>query len=169
MTVPKLYPKSVYDHPPSNFDDVTEALAAKVKNAVAGFGTDEDSLIRELGDEPADHRMKLYFCYKEKYGDDLDKVMQKEMGKGSIGKCMQVRNTICCIASFLFVCFCWIVWLFCWIRRHVSRPWTACTLRGPFCIHGKGWNSRRFGTISNQLDFLLFPVRKWTLVHFAMV
>jgi hypothetical protein len=111
MTAPKLYPKSVYAHPPSDFDNVTEELAVKVKNAVAGFGTDEDALIRELGDEPADHRLKLYYCYKEKFGDDLDKVMQKEMGKGNVGKCMQVRTTqisfeymVYLLAVYLFVC-----------------------------------------------------------------
>jgi hypothetical protein len=131
MTVPKLYPKSVYAHPPSDFDDVTEALAAKVKNAVAGFGTDEDTLIRELGDEPADHRLKLYYCYKEKFGDDLDKVMQKEMGKGNVGKCLQVRSTkrkteiytsfvgaVWCTVWLLSIC--WLVgWLVGWILRRL--------------------------------------------------
>jgi Annexin len=132
MTVPKLYPKSVYAHPPSDFDNVTEELAVKVKNAVAGFGTDEDTLIRELGDEPADHRLKLYYCYKEKFGDDLDKVMQKEMGKGNVGKCLQVRATRHRFSLFLeYIGYTfWRSILFVWLFVSLDCPDGICRFFG---------------------------------------
>ena len=92
MPVPKLYPENVYGNPPTEFDDDVQKLAEKVQEAVKGWGTDENALIRELGDEPADMRVKLYHCYKEKYGKDLQEVMKSELGSGNLGTCMQVSR-----------------------------------------------------------------------------
>jgi hypothetical protein len=50
-------------------------------------------LIRELGDEPAENRIKLFYCYKEKYGKDIQAVMKSELGSRSLGMAMQVRKT----------------------------------------------------------------------------
>jgi hypothetical protein len=90
MPVPKLYPENVYGNPPTEFDDDVDKLAETVSEAVKGWGTDENSLIRNLGDEPADMRVKLYYCYKEKFGDDLREVMKAELGSRNLGMCMQV-------------------------------------------------------------------------------
>jgi hypothetical protein len=90
MPVPKLYPEDVYGNPPTEFDDVVNELAEKVQEAVKGFGTDENSLIQNLGDETAAMRVKLYYCYKEKFGDDICEVMESELGNNKLGKCMQV-------------------------------------------------------------------------------
>jgi hypothetical protein len=57
------------------------------------ISTDENSLIRELGDEPAENRVKLYYCYKEKYEKDIQAVMRSELGSRSLGMAMQVRKT----------------------------------------------------------------------------
>jgi hypothetical protein len=56
------------------------------------MSTDENALIRELGDEPAENRVKLFYCYKEKYGKDIQKVMKSELGSRSLGMAMQVRK-----------------------------------------------------------------------------
>lgn len=90
MPVPKLYPENVYGNPPTEFDDKVNKLAEKVSESVKGWGTDENALIRELGDEPADVRVNLYHCYKEKFGDDLREVMQSELGNKNLGTCMQL-------------------------------------------------------------------------------
>ena len=90
----KLYPSNVYDNPPTEFEDHITDLAEKIHKAVKGFGTDENALIRELGDEPADNRVKLYYCYKSKYGKDLMEVMESELGNRPLGFTMQVRRHV---------------------------------------------------------------------------
>jgi hypothetical protein len=91
MPVPKLYPENVYGNPPTEFDETVAQLAETVQEAVKGFGTDENSLIAQLGDEPSDMRVKLYHCYKKKFGEDIREVMKSELGNGNLGTCMQVR------------------------------------------------------------------------------
>ena len=86
----KLYPETVYENPPTEFDERIVELAEKVREAVKGWGTDENALIREVGDENAADRLALYYCYKEQFGDDLKKVMESELGNGDLGLCMQV-------------------------------------------------------------------------------
>jgi annexin A13 len=56
------------------------------------LSTDENTLIRELGDEPADMRVKLYYCYKEKYGKDLQQVMKSELGSNDLGTTLQLLS-----------------------------------------------------------------------------
>ena len=92
MPATKLYPDNVYENPPTEFSDDIQELAEKVRKAVKGWGTDEGALIRELGDEPASRRVDLYYCYKEKFGDDLCEVMESELGNKNFGKCMQVSS-----------------------------------------------------------------------------
>jgi hypothetical protein len=86
----KFYPSSVYDTPPTEFDDSTVELVEKIHEAVKGFGTDENVLIRELGDESADSRLKAYYCYQDKYGKDLREVMDGELGDNNLGFAMQL-------------------------------------------------------------------------------
>jgi hypothetical protein len=92
MTI-KLYPANVYENPPTEFDDKVVHLAEAVHKSVKGFGTDENTLITELGDEPAYIRAQLYYCYKQKYGQELRRVMESELGSGgNLGMCMQVSE-----------------------------------------------------------------------------
>jgi hypothetical protein len=88
----KLYPDNVYENPPTEFEDSIVELAEKINKAVEGWGTDENALIRELGDEPAENRVNLYYCYKEKYENDLQAVMKSELGSRSLGMAMQLLS-----------------------------------------------------------------------------
>ena len=99
----KLYPDAVYETPPTEFDDHIVELAGKVREAVKGWGTDENALLREMGDENAENRLALYHCYQQQYGDDLRAVMDSELGDGNLGLCMQVsipllKSSIVCVS-----------------------------------------------------------------------
>jgi hypothetical protein len=54
---------------------------------------DKNTLIRELGDEPADMRVKLYYCYKDKYGKDLQMVMKSDLGSNALGLTLQLLSS----------------------------------------------------------------------------
>ena len=65
--------------------------------------SDENTLIRELGDEPADMRVKLYYCYKEKYGKDLQIVMKSELGSNALGMTLQLLSLPLDMAEALMI------------------------------------------------------------------
>ena len=65
--------------------------------------SDENALIREVGDEPADMRVKLYYCYKEKYGKDLQMVMKSELGSNALGMTLQLLSLPLDMAEALMI------------------------------------------------------------------
>jgi hypothetical protein len=69
-----------------------DELCEKIRKATKGWGTDEDALINELADEPADIRVQMYHCYKKKYDTEVHKVMKSELGSGKLGMAMQLLS-----------------------------------------------------------------------------
>jgi hypothetical protein len=65
--------------------------------------SDKNTLIRELGDEPADMRVKLYYCYKDKYGKDLQMVMKSELGSNALGLTLQLLSLPLDMAEALMI------------------------------------------------------------------
>ena len=90
----RLYPANVYEDPPTEFNDHVNDLAERVHKAVQGWGADENALIQELGDETPGNRVKLYHCYKDKFGKDLMEVMESELGNRPLGFTMQVCTKV---------------------------------------------------------------------------
>jgi hypothetical protein len=65
--------------------------------------SDENTLIRELGDETADMRVKLYYCYKAKYRKDLQEVMKSEVGSMALGMTLQLLSLPLDMAEALMI------------------------------------------------------------------
>jgi hypothetical protein len=65
--------------------------------------SDENTLIRELGDQTADMRAKLYYCYKDHYGKDLQRVMKSEVGSRALGMTLQLLSLPLDMAEALMI------------------------------------------------------------------
>lgn len=83
-----LYPAGVTDLTPE-FGPEVDDLCQEIHAACAGFGTDEDRLLKAVGGMTPEMRCKVPLRYKEIYGKDLKKVMKSECGNRDFGKALQ--------------------------------------------------------------------------------
>ena len=60
-------------------DSEIEKYADQLHNAVKGFGTDEDTLIKVVVEHPLETRLKIKDQYKRSYGQDLLDVLKSEI------------------------------------------------------------------------------------------
>ena len=60
-------------------DSEIEKYADQLHNAIEGFGTDEDTLIKVATQHPLETRLKIKYQYKRSYGQDLLDVLKSEL------------------------------------------------------------------------------------------
>mmetsp|Transcript_11361 Transcript_11361/g.33451 ORF Transcript_11361/g.33451 Transcript_11361/m.33451 type:complete len:146 (-) Transcript_11361:765-1202(-) len=85
-----FYPDIVYeaDQTPECGPEIDEACE-NIRDAVKGWGTDEQALIDCMGTMSGEERFKIHHRYKEIHDKDLRKVMDKEEG-GDFGLALQL-------------------------------------------------------------------------------
>jgi len=87
-----FYPDLIHegDLSPECEPEIEEACE-EIREAVKGWGTDEQALIDVLGSKSAEERTKIYFKYQEIHDKELDHVMKKEEG-GDFGMALQLLS-----------------------------------------------------------------------------
>lgn len=88
----QLYPDIVLegDLSPESFGSDIDALCEEIEQASKGFGTDEERLLKVMGDLTPDMRAKVPMRYKAMFGDSLSDVMRSECGNRDFGKALQL-------------------------------------------------------------------------------
>mmetsp|Transcript_388 Transcript_388/g.573 ORF Transcript_388/g.573 Transcript_388/m.573 type:complete len:331 (+) Transcript_388:63-1055(+) len=87
----QFYPDVVFDStPPDEFSDDVLAACEAIKDACAGWGTDEQGVIDALGTLNGEMRHLVNLAYEQTYDKDLRKVMKSECGSGDFGFALQL-------------------------------------------------------------------------------
>lgn len=92
--MPSLWPSAVFDYLAGN--DVPEPtvdiadICSDIRASTKGWGTDEDELVKALGNLGPLERYLISKHYEETHEVNLAKLMKKECGSGSLGKALQL-------------------------------------------------------------------------------
>mmetsp|Transcript_269 Transcript_269/g.400 ORF Transcript_269/g.400 Transcript_269/m.400 type:complete len:329 (+) Transcript_269:60-1046(+) len=87
-----IYIDAVHDNPPTEFSDETQAACNEIKEAVDGWGSDEEALINILGSKTIEELYDIYYCYESMFGKSVQHVLKSEIGSGDFGLAMQLLS-----------------------------------------------------------------------------